>query len=131
MLLSVLVVSKHQFCNTLWLTIFCALVLFDCACDMDHESVINEVLILLVRLEPKNRNLVLFRSALLQNFCLAIWLLPAHGHLFHSTIFAWRRGVNGACNWSVRPKIGRGLPHNHVMRTQVDPRSDRLEKWCE
>jgi len=30
----------------LWLIIFCALALFDCACDMDHESVINELLLL-------------------------------------------------------------------------------------
>ena len=32
---------KHLFGNVLWLTIFCALVLFDFTCDMDHESVIN------------------------------------------------------------------------------------------
>jgi len=38
-LLSVLVVGR--FCNALWSTIFCAFVLHDCICDMDHDSVIN------------------------------------------------------------------------------------------
>jgi len=41
------VACKHLFCNALWLTIFCALVFSDCACDMDHESAINELLLLL------------------------------------------------------------------------------------
>jgi len=31
-------------CSTACLTIFCALVLYDCACDMDHESVIKTVI---------------------------------------------------------------------------------------
>jgi len=45
LLISVLVFCKHRlFCNALWLTISCALALFDCACDMNHESVINELL---------------------------------------------------------------------------------------
>jgi len=35
---------KHLFCNALWLTIFCALVLFDCAYDMKHELAINKLL---------------------------------------------------------------------------------------
>ena len=42
---SVLVVRKRLFYNELWLTIFCALALCDCACGMDHESVINELLL--------------------------------------------------------------------------------------
>jgi len=41
LILSVLVVCQHRFCNALRLTIYCALVLYDCVFDMDHESVIN------------------------------------------------------------------------------------------
>jgi len=35
------VVCKHLFCNALWLTIFCAPALFDCAFDMDPVSEIK------------------------------------------------------------------------------------------
>jgi len=31
--------------QTVWLTIFCALVLYDCVCDMDHKSVITTIII--------------------------------------------------------------------------------------
>ena len=37
-----MVVRKTTFLECAMLTIFCALVLYYCACDMDHESVINE-----------------------------------------------------------------------------------------
>jgi len=44
LLISVLVMCKHLFCNSLWLTVFCVLVLFDIACDKDHKSATNELL---------------------------------------------------------------------------------------
>jgi len=37
-------------CVAVWLTIFWALVLYDCACDIDHESVIKLLLLLLLLL---------------------------------------------------------------------------------
>jgi len=43
LLQAVLVLCKHLFYNALLLTISCALALFDCAYDMDHESVVNEM----------------------------------------------------------------------------------------
>jgi len=43
LVLSVLVMCKHLFYNELWLIIGFALALSDCACDMDQESVINEL----------------------------------------------------------------------------------------
>jgi len=30
-----LLMHKHRFCNALWLTIFCALALYDFICDME------------------------------------------------------------------------------------------------
>jgi len=35
LLLSMLLMRKHRFCNALWLTIFCALSLYDFICDME------------------------------------------------------------------------------------------------
>jgi len=49
LLLSVLVVCKHLISSALWLTDFCAFVLFDCACDMDHESAVNELLYIIIK----------------------------------------------------------------------------------
>jgi len=60
LLLPMLVVCKHLFCNALlWLTIFCALVLYDYVCDMAHESVINSMIIIeLILLLLNNHNFI-------------------------------------------------------------------------
>jgi len=53
LLQSVLGVCKHRFWNALWLTIFCALLLCDCACDMDRKSAIKIFIIVFLLLLKK------------------------------------------------------------------------------
>jgi len=68
LLLPALVLCKHIFCNTLWLTIFVLLVVYVCACDMDNASVIFLLILLHYALHKEVLNGK-------RQYCLACWQL--------------------------------------------------------